>query len=311
VIDFQEMPNSILIGGDVWPAAIQGEELRARLGVADAPDLFVFTLDSALPAGPRRDNYTCIEFDANNLSALRLGNQNLAVTASNHITDFGDAGVIATLDELARHGFSQVGAGANRAQADQAAIVELSAGRAAVLAFAETTPRVRGLAAQENSAGVRPLEPPAVLAAIARAKSEADWVWVVLHWGDEFIRYPDPQQRSLARAMIDSGADLVVASHTHVPLGHERYGGGSIFYGLGNLIYPPYIEQRGFTYRWNPTSRQGVVVRGRHDGHVWSWTPEEIRHDARGIPRLSLLGLKARMRNRRRPGSDQVAEVKP
>jgi hypothetical protein len=90
--------------------------------------------------------------------------------------------------------------------------------------------------------------------------------------------------------MIDAGADLVAASHTHVPLGFERCGKAAIFYGLGNFLYPPYREARGFRYRWIPAARQGVVAAGRFVHGEWEWTPLEIRHCSRGLPRLERHG---------------------
>jgi hypothetical protein len=220
------------------------------------------------------------------LDPLRIGETTVAVTASNHITDFGDAGVKATLSELDERGIRHVGAGADRTRAAEDACIDLPAGRVALLAFAETHPRVSALAAGESSAGVCSFELEACLRAIRAAKQRADWVWVVLHWGSEFVRFPDPDQRRMAWEMVDEGASLVVASHTHVPLGYERRGPAAIFYGLGNFIFPPYRDERGYTYQWHPAARQGVVAVGKFQDGNWSWAPREIRLCRAGAPRL-------------------------
>jgi hypothetical protein len=108
----------------------------------------------------------------------------------------------------------------------------------------------------------------------------------VLHWGEEFVRFPDPYHRQIARDMVDAGASLVAASHTHVPLGYERRGAATIFYGLGNFLFPPYREARGYTYLWHPAARRGVMAAGRLDHGKWSWEPREILLSREGFPRL-------------------------
>jgi hypothetical protein len=277
--------TEVVIGGDVCPAQLAGEGLLGPLGVSRTPDLFMWTLDAALPAGPKRPGYSWIPFDPAALDELRLGKTTVAVTAANHITDFGDGGVRETLDELTRRGIRHVGAGVDQNQAEQNLIVDLPVGRVALLAFAETHPRVSALAADPTAAGVRPFELDSCLQAIRAARQQADWVWVVLHWGEEFVRFPDPEQRRMAWDMVDAGASLVVASHTHVPLGYERRGDATIFYGLGNFLYPPYEEERGYQYRWHPASRQGVLAIGRYEANRWSWQPREIRLSPAGVPR--------------------------
>ena len=48
--------------------------------------------------------------------------------------------------------------------------------------------------------------------------------------------FPTSYQVSLARACIDSGADVVWGHHPHVLQGAELYKGKPIFYSMGNLI---------------------------------------------------------------------------
>jgi hypothetical protein len=90
--------------------------------------------------------------------------------------------------------------------------------------------------------------------------------------------------------MLESGASLVVASHVHVPLGFEQQTHGSVYYGLGNFLYGPYYEDRGFRYHWIPAARQGVVLTGRCRDGLWHWEHHDIRHCRRGLPRLARHG---------------------
>lgn len=63
-----------------------------------------------------------------------------------------------------------------------------------------------------------------------------DIVVTSVHWGDEFIRRPAPEEIRLGRQMIDAGCDLVIGHHPHVLRGVESYNGGHIAYSLGNFL---------------------------------------------------------------------------
>jgi gamma-polyglutamate biosynthesis protein CapA len=75
-----------------------------------------------------------------------------------------------------------------------------------------------------------------ILADVRRVRASHDIVIVSLHWGDEFIQRPSPADVSLAHAIIDGGADLIIGHHPHVLRGVERYGRGWIVYSLGNFV---------------------------------------------------------------------------
>jgi hypothetical protein len=229
-------------------------------------------------------------FEPRNLEALKVAHSNVAITASNHMSDFGAAGTARTLKELSERGFTHTGAGDNLSQAQQNAYLELPVGRVAVLAYSEIHPRVGAVSATQTASGVRPLDRQVCLDDIRKAKQQADWVWVILHWGEEFVRFPNPEHREVAWEFADAGASLVAAAHTHVPLGYEKRGEATIFYGLGNFIFPPYCEARGYNYAWHRSARQGVIAKGVFKFGQWHWRPIEIRLSAKGIPRAAAHG---------------------
>jgi poly-gamma-glutamate synthesis protein (capsule biosynthesis protein) len=77
----------------------------------------------------------------------------------------------------------------------------------------------------------------------------ADAVVVSMHAGNEYQRKPNAQQQKFARAAIDAGASVVVGHHPHVTQPMESYGGGVIFYSLGNLVFDQFQQkdtQRGW-----------------------------------------------------------------
>lgn len=68
-------------------------------------------------------------------------------------------------------------------------------------------------------------------------KEQADYFIVSLHWGDEFITYPSPEQVETGHALIDAGANIILGHHPHIVQGVENYHGGVIAYSLGNFVF--------------------------------------------------------------------------
>ncbi|MFH0819830.1 MAG: AmmeMemoRadiSam system protein B [bacterium] len=83
--------------------------------------------------------------------------------------------------------------------------------------------------------GVLPTEP--ALQIISNAKKNHDFVFLNVHWGEEYGTMPTTRQRDLAQKFINAGADLIIGHHPHVIQPLEIYQGKPIFYSLGNFIF--------------------------------------------------------------------------
>jgi len=75
------------------------------------------------------------------------------------------------------------------------------------------------------------------LAAIASARSRANLVVCLVHWGIENSANVTDKQRELARWLVNRGVDLVVGSHPHCVQPLDFYHGCPIAYSLGNLVF--------------------------------------------------------------------------
>lgn len=71
---------------------------------------------------------------------------------------------------------------------------------------------------------------------ILAVKRKANVIIVSLHWGDEFIERPSPEEIRVARILIEQGVDLIIGHHPHVVRGIEQYKRGFIVYSLGNFV---------------------------------------------------------------------------
>lgn len=84
-------------------------------------------------------------------------------------------------------------------------------------------------------------------------KTNCDYVIVLYHGGIEHFEYPTPLIRTRFHRMADSGADVILAQHTHCIAEEEIYNDSYLLYGQGNfcLNYLPQPNQ------WNIN---GLVV---------------------------------------------------
>ncbi|MEI8096917.1 MAG: CapA family protein, partial [Candidatus Moraniibacteriota bacterium] len=83
-----------------------------------------------------------------------------------------------------------------------------------------------------------------VFAEIEKMRPQVDILIVSPHWGVEYESKPTEKQMKWAREFIDSGADAVVGSHSHVVGEDEEYNGKKIFYSLGNFAFDQYFSKR-------------------------------------------------------------------
>jgi poly-gamma-glutamate synthesis protein (capsule biosynthesis protein) len=198
-----------------------------------------------------RDRYHLYSFraDPGAIEGLKHAGFDVMSVANNHIYDWGAPALLDTLRRLREAGIMPVGAGANDLEAHYPQLLNCTGLKLAFLAYVNIAPET-AIAAPDRP-GVAWLEPDRVLADIRFARPLADLVVVALHWGNEYVTRPQPNQVELAHQMIDAGADLVVGSHAHVVQPVEEYRGRWIAYSLGNFVF----DQKG------PGTRRGAMLK--------------------------------------------------
>ncbi|WP_322922615.1 CapA family protein [Paenibacillus campi] len=164
--------------------------------------------------------------------------------ANNHILDQGVVGLNDTIRQLDASGVQYVGAGADAARAYKPVIFERKGIKIALLGFSRVIPNASWNAGTNQPGVATAYDPTAAEAAIRKAKSEADLVVVIAHWGIERSDATVNTQTELAHDFIDAGADLVVGGHPHVLQGVEQYKGKWIAYSTGNFIFTHSLTEK-------------------------------------------------------------------
>jgi len=167
--------------------------------------------------------------------ALRAAGFNIVTLANNHSMDFGWPALAETLQHLDNAGIARIGAGKNLREARRAVFFNVRGKRIAFLGYSLTQPIE--FFADTKRPGTAPGYTHLITADVAKARTQADFVIVSLHWGREAVFMPLDYQRKTAHQTIEAGADVIIGHHPHVLQGIERYGKGVIFYSLGNFAF--------------------------------------------------------------------------
>lgn len=207
-----------------------------------------------------------------------------AVACANNVAFPGHA-LMESLGVLETAGVGHAGAGASFDEAHAPCVVTCGGVRVGLLAYSSivfpfghaagaTSPGIATLRAvtayaPDGRCAEVPGRPPRVMTQpvdedvlaltrdVVAARRVCDVVVVSVHWGlpgDEVCDY----QRTLGRAAVDAGADVVMGHGPHSVHGVEIYSGRPIFYSLGNLAFD-WEAMRG-------RHRDGLVALCRIDG---------------------------------------------
>lgn len=175
----------------------------------------------------------------------------LLSTANNHALDRWKNGVAATHKALDNTGIEHVG---TRTTPDDDARVRVMVRNEISLAFTAYTYGTNGIPMPPDAPWmVNLIEPDAMAGDFERARAkDADLIVCMLHFGLEYQRRPNREQREIVRMAFDLGADIIIGSHPHVvqPVECRFSSGGDAHrtvaaYSMGNFLsnqHDPYTD---------------------------------------------------------------------
>ncbi|HEY7176717.1 MAG TPA: CapA family protein, partial [Micromonosporaceae bacterium] len=157
-------------------------------------------------------------------------------TASNHSLDGGEAGIDRTLNALDAAGVKHAGTARSAAEAATPDLLNANGVTVAQLSYAYGFNGIKRPVDKPWLANI--IDVPQILADAKRAKAAGAAVVIVsLHFGTEYQHAPNPQQLSVARALLASpDIDLLIGCHVHVVQPFQKINGKWVVYGMGNQI---------------------------------------------------------------------------
>lgn len=206
-------------------------------------DLTVINLEGPLTDVGTMTTKTKICFNGDPAWTPIMTNSSVEVCtfANNHNLDMGEEGFNRTLEVLAN-------AGLGYSVYDKVYRTTLKGVRISILAFDKWTNKQ-----------------PEVVEAVQQERPNCDLLIVCFHWGWEMKFKPDKDQKTMGRAIVDAGADLVIGNHPHVFSGVEKYKGKYIAYSLGNFCFGGNTaprDQRCMLFQQTFTFENGVIGDG-------------------------------------------------
>ncbi|MBQ4361825.1 MAG: CapA family protein [Lachnospiraceae bacterium] len=273
---------TIMIAGDLFPSqknmdqflagdgqALYGEKLLELFRGADCR---VCNLEGALTdtgkAIKKVDPVICAPTQAvNGVKALGIDCVSLA---NNHILDCGAAGYEETCRTLSENGIGFFGAGPNKDEIGASMIIDTSAGTDADAAGARPGKKVGFYAVAETMFNVPGADYPGAnlydeyrtLKEIRELKGQCDYLIVLYHGGTEFFWFNSKMARRRFHRMAESGADLVIAQHTHCVGIEEEYQGSRLIYGQGDFLFARSVNE----YKETGLVIEVTVPRGDGEG---------------------------------------------
>jgi poly-gamma-glutamate capsule biosynthesis protein CapA/YwtB (metallophosphatase superfamily) len=231
--------------------------------VLSSADIAIGNLETAIATGgtPENKDFT-FRAPPSAVDALRAAGFDTVSMANNHGRDFGPEGLQETLAvKDAQPDRFLIGIGHDEADAYAPFVATVRGQRIAIIAATqvmddELIGAWTATATQPGLASAKRQD--RLVQAVREARTTADTVVVFLHWGVERNDCPVDRQQTLAQALVDAGADIVIGGHAHRLQGGGFLGTAFVGYGLGNF---------DFTAVGAGAERTGVVrvtVTGRH-----------------------------------------------
>jgi poly-gamma-glutamate synthesis protein (capsule biosynthesis protein) len=202
-------------------------EVRA---VLEAADITFGNLEVPL-AHETGDGQLCASTDG--AMALRDAGFNLVHLANNHIGDYGQPGLAATLQAVEDARLQPLGAGGSMSAARQLVRTDFKGLRVGWLGCGRTLLPQAG-----DGQCYWEFDEEELTDSVRRARASVDVLIVSIHIGLMYISYPRPEHKTMAERLMAAGADAILMHHAHVLQGVQVSSQGAVCcYNLGNFLY--------------------------------------------------------------------------
>ena len=205
--------------------------------IFEQADLSFINLETTLTMSDNYTGYPLFRSPEEIAGALNDIGIDVAVLANNHILDGGRQGVHTTLEILDAVGIKHTGIFTDSKDYIERHPLRLSV-NGLNIALLNYTYGTNGLSTPPGLSVNRidSFNIARDIALIDRTKTDA--IIVFFHWGNEYERQPNEQQKQLSQLCHRLGAELVIGSHPHVvqPISYQVENDLITVYSLGNLV---------------------------------------------------------------------------
>jgi poly-gamma-glutamate capsule biosynthesis protein CapA/YwtB (metallophosphatase superfamily) len=159
--------------------------------------------------------YPLFNAPAQLLDAAKKAGFNILTTANNHALDRGETGAIRTIANLSDRQIASTGTAGSAAEGDRPLISTKNNISLAILAYTYGTNGIPIPKGKDYLVSL--IDEKKIVKDIAKARKQgADIIAISLHFGEEYQRQPNTQQKQLVENLLKAGADIILGSHPHV-----------------------------------------------------------------------------------------------
>ncbi len=167
--------------------------------------------------------------------SLKEAGVDVLTTANNHSLDQFEKGLVKTLDHLDELEILHTGTFRTEEERNKPLILEKKGISIGVIAYTYGT---NGIPLPKNKpymVNVYNLEK--IKEDLKKLEeAEVDYIVAMIHYGDEYQRFPSETQKQWTSELMELGVDFVLGSHPHVVQPLEILNGKGVIYSLGNFI---------------------------------------------------------------------------
>lgn len=216
--------------------------------IGDA-DFTVANVDGVMGANTEYSGYPRFSSPASLLDALQECGVDMLTMANNHALDCDYEGLVKQMDLCDARGMDYIGAARNQQEHDALQIREINGIRIGFLNYTTSANgREKAKANRDHAAYALHLAYESNFYDDAQALRDAGAEAIVafMHWGEEYVRMADDEEKMLASRLLAAGVDVIVGGHPHVIqriyyLEGERKADGApqrtlCCYSLGNFL---------------------------------------------------------------------------
>ncbi|MCK4386472.1 MAG: CapA family protein [Candidatus Pacebacteria bacterium] len=172
---------------------------------------------------------------AESIKYMKTTGFNFVSLANNHIYDYGQESLKATIEELLKYKIDFVGGGLNFEEVYQPKIIEKKGLKIGLLAGCEN--EFGCLYENQKRGGYAWLFHEKIEDQIRSLKKSVNFIVLIAHAGVEDIEIPIKEWRDRYKRLCDIGVNVIIGHHPHVPQAYEKYQNSLIFYSLGNFYF--------------------------------------------------------------------------
>jgi poly-gamma-glutamate synthesis protein (capsule biosynthesis protein) len=237
----------LVFGGDLMQHGPQINAARTKSGfdytpsfqyiapIFESADVAVVNFETTLTRNQDYSGYPRFRSPIRLADAMANMGIDIALLANNHCLDGNPSGLATTIEEFEKRGIAFTGAFRNAEDHNKNNVVYFER-KGIRFALVNYTYGTNGIPATQGVV-VNYIDKEKIkqdLAAIDRNK--VDCLIACMHWGNEYERRPNNEQKELAQLLKTAGVDIIIGGHPHVVQRYEVDPTGVLFYSLGNLV---------------------------------------------------------------------------